>query len=78
MWHTTYDILHVTRDMWHMTCNTWQLGGGEPSSLISTPYVLSFGNEGVWRFGGKGGLSLLINENVTSVFVEQPWLHLVC
>ena len=50
-----------------------QVGGGQPSHKISDTKFLWFGSEGILKI-----LADLINQLVTKMFVEQPWLHRVC
>ena len=59
-------------DMWHVTRDSWQVGGGEPSLLIQ---LLRFFEN---IFTKDHQMNELMNEWITTVFVEQPWLHRVC
>ena len=78
----TCDTWHVTHDMWHMTCDTcdtWHVTHGGvwtfPSSLALTVWdrqCLKHSERKDHR------LNESINELMTKVFIEQPWLHRVC
>ena len=63
VWHMSHDTWHMKHDTWHMTCNMWHTPvGGEVNQL---PSFYRFRVNMLWRFGGKGWLSWLMNESVT-------------
>ena len=79
MWHVTRDMWHVTCDTWHVICDTF--GGGEHSLEISAPLLLPFVIYDIMKIWRKRMTDLMnewINESVTRLFIEQPWLHRVC
>ena len=51
--------------------------GGEHSLTISAPYLLRLGCFEDFEEKDQR-VNELINESVTKLFVEQPWLHRVC
>ena len=78
MWHVTFDMWHVTSDTWHMTSDTWNTGMMNIVSKFQVPSYNGLEVMIVWIYFHKGSLNQLINQWVTEVFVEQPWLHRVC
>ena len=73
----TPDTWHMTHNTWHMTHDMWHMVAGEHSLKISAPSLLQFRCTDVLKAWRKRA-SDLINQWVTKVFVEQPWLHPVC
>ena len=71
-WHLTPDTWCVTLDMWHMV-------EGEYSLKMAVPQLLRFGIDIVLKILNKKDhrLNEWINELMTKVFVEQPWLYRV-
>ena len=86
-WHVTHDMWHVTCDTWHVTHDTWHvtrdtlhvtcemLEGMNILSKFQLPSSYCLWFMILWRFWGKGALTDLINQLITSLFVEQPRLH---
>ena len=72
-------------DMWQVTCDRWcvkpdtcQVGGGEPSLKMSFPKLQLLGIYDVLKIVRKmmtDWINESIDECVTKVIVEQPWLH---
>ena len=68
------DIQHLTRDKWQVTPDTWHL----------TPDIWHVTHTGGWTFSQnfwkiwRKRFTELTNESMTRLYVEQPWLHLVC
>ena len=69
------DTGHMTCDTWQVTHVMWHTGGGEHCVKISDPYLLRFGSNDVLKILSKRS-SQQMNELMTKLFVEQPWLHL--
>ena len=59
-WHVTRDMWHVTRDMWHVTCDTF--GGVNILSKFQLPSSYCLWFMMLWRSGGKGWVTELMND----------------
>ena len=59
MWHMTRDMWHMTCDMWHMTCD--MLWGVNILSKFQLPSSHCLWFMILWRSGGKGWMTELIN-----------------
>ena len=59
-----------------MTRDTWC--GVNNLSKFQLPSSNGLGGMMFCRFGGKGSLTQSMNDLITEVFVEQPWLHRIC
>ena len=57
----TCDMWHVTHDTWHVTHDTWHVWGGWTFSQKFSSLALTVWFMVLWRSGGKGWLTQLIN-----------------
>ena len=71
-WHVTCDTWHVTHDMWYVTHDTF--GGVNILSKFQLPSSYCLWFTILWRSGGKGWLTQLMNQLMTALFIEQPRL----
>ena len=83
LWHVTCDTWHVTRDMWHVTRDTWHVthdmwhvtpdtfGGVNILSKFQLPSSYRLWFMILWRSGGKGSLSELINQSMSNEAVYR-------
>ena len=54
---------HMTHDTWHLTCDTWHVTGlGRWTFSQNFSSLTGLGLKVIWRFGGKGWVSQLMNE----------------
>ena len=72
----TLDTWNVAPDTWHMTRDMWQI-----LSQFQLPRSYGLVEIIFWSLGGKGWLTLLMNEWMNEwmrkVILEQPRLHRV-
>ena len=59
MWQVTRDMWHVTHDTWHMTCDMFR--GVNILSKFQLPSSYRLWFMIIWRSGGKGWLTELLN-----------------
>ena len=71
-WHATRDMWHVTHDMWHVACDMF--GGVNILSKFQLPSSYRLWFMILWRSGGKGWITELINEwmNDKAVYRTAP------
>ena len=76
IWHVTPGSWHLAPDTWHVTCDTWWRVNILLKFQVPSSNGLGFMMS--WRLGGKDdSMNQWMNESVTEVVVEQPWLHWV-
>ena len=66
---------HVTRDTWQVTRDTGRVWGGEHPFKVSAPLLTVCD---LWYYKDLEEKDESLNQWMTRLLIEQPWLHRVC